>query len=323
MSDSLYTIRDMEFSYDGMTPVLTVDHLELDKGKIHSFRGHNGSGKTTLLKLLCGIIKADRGEILSEGEKAILVHQEPYLFQGTVYQNLLYPLRFNSLAGRDRNERIAEALDMVGLSGFEKRKARELSGGEKKRVAIARALMTGPSVLFLDEPDANIDSKTSLELETLMICLRDKGISLVICTHNSAMAYRVSDRIIDLYKGRPVEHYENIFKGSYSFHEGMHSQLQCGEFALSCPSRHGAYTTAVVSSKDVYLSKDSLEKEDYNQLTGTLEAIVPFKEDRYILTVDCGIKIHSQISSTALEILQAEIGDRIHALFAPPAVHLY
>lgn len=330
MSDALFRIRNLSFAYDPPTAsrtgeeVLSIDNLDLHKGKIISFRGHNGSGKTTLLKLLGRLLDPGKGRIEYEGDgQPVLVHQEPYLFHGSVRQNLLYPLRFHADREIDRNRKIKDVLATVGLQGFEKRRARELSGGEKKRVAIARALVTEPSVLLLDEPVANVDAATSRELEILLLRLKKEGMNILISTHDGSLAYRVSDEIIDLYKGKPVDHHENIFRGEYLFREGTYSQFRKGSLEFTCPSRIGDYSTAVVSSKDVYLSRDRIGKGDYNQLEGIIEDISPFKEDRYILTVNCGVQIKSHITGTAMELLEAEEGDRINALFSPSTVHLY
>ena len=214
-----YDISHLKFTYPGVQikesgeGSLDIPALRIEKGQVTVIRGHNGSGKTTLLKLLCGLLMPNEGEIVNaEKLKAVLVQQEPYLFHGTVRQNLTAPLRFQGLKDR-QHDAAAEKLKLVGLAGFEKRKARDLSGGEKKRVAIARALMAGTDVLLLDEPDANVDASTSAELERLIRSLKEEGMTIILCSHHKSFAYRTSDRIIDLYRGRPANHDENVFKG--------------------------------------------------------------------------------------------------------------
>lgn len=322
--DLLFSLKDLRFSYEGNDPVLSIDSLDLQKGEIISLRGMNGSGKTTLLKLLCGLLTPSEGTVVAgETGRIILDHQEPYIFQGTVQQNMLFPLKFRSAESHERNEKIAEALRFVGLSGFEKRKARQLSGGEKKRLAIARALMTDPGVLLLDEPDANVDSATSRALEDLFLLLRDRGISLMISTHNSSMAYRISDRIIDMDAGVPSECFDNIFRGTYELGEEGFSIFRRGGLEFLCPSRKGEYSTAVISPLDIFLTGDRREKGDYNQLKGKVLTIIPRKDDKLMLKVDCGIPVFVAVSSAATDLMDIAAGEELYLLFPPSAVHLY
>jgi|GEM_PF-539725 len=336
MIDEIFRLKNLKFTYpqteknSNETPVLTISDMNIQKGKIITFRGHNGSGKTTLLKILGGLLKPDSGEILycgtplessDQNKKTIMVQQEPYLFHGSVLQNLALPMWFQK--SKMKSGLINETLKLVGLEGFEKRKARELSGGEKKRVAIARALMTTPQVLLLDEPDANVDVKTSRELENLIVHLRNRGMSIILCSHNEGFAYRTSDEIIDLYHGKPVDHNENIFKGSYIYREGLYSHFRTDNLLFTCPSRHGDYTTIVISANDVFVTKDKINTSDFNQLSGKLKSIESFKEDRYTLTIDCGVLIKSRITSSALHLLNAMEGDILSVVFNPSAVHLY
>lgn len=328
MSRKLYKIENLKYNFpvpgkSGMSePVLDIPRLSIEKGSVTVFRGHNGSGKTTMLKLLNGLLVPSAGKIIS-GSPSVLVQQEPYLFHGTVFQNLFSPLRFHGRKVRNRTEYISEVLKLVGLQGFEKRKARDLSGGEKKRVAIARALMTDPEVLLLDEPDANVDAETSKELENLIRTLCSRGMSVVLCSHNRGFAYRTADIIIDLYRGKIVDHHENIYRGSYEHKERLHSFFGLKGHTISCPSRTGHYSTAVISSKDVFVTEKELTEDISNQLKGVLLSVEPCKEDRVILTIDCGILIKSQIPASAFSLINVSMGDKLTAVFNPSAVHLY
>ncbi|QEN06527.1 ATP-binding cassette domain-containing protein [Oceanispirochaeta crateris] len=251
MNKILYNIKNLEYSYPqtagSQKKALDIPELTISKGLVTTIRGHNGSGKTTLLKILAGLMKPQKGEIIhDEGLRAVLVQQEPYLFHSSVHQNLMSPLRFLNIQTENGEDLVREKLALVGLEGFEKRKARNLSGGEMKRVAIARALMASPDVLLLDEPDGNIDSKTSGELEKLILSLKEEGITIILCSHHKGFAYRTSDVLIDMYQGSPVCHDENIFKGEYSFQDGLHSDFKTGDFCFRCPSHEGNYTTLVI-----------------------------------------------------------------------------
>jgi len=322
------SLKNLKFTYPvpGKSPlnepVLKIDGMIIAKGKVTVFRGHNGSGKTTLLKLICGLLSPDSGRINSDCQP-VMVQQEPYLFHGSVYQNLACSLRFQGKKAKDRSEKISETLNLVGLGGFEKRKARELSGGEKKRAAIARALMTEPEILLLDEPDANVDGETSKELEELIGRLSRNGMTIILCSHHRGFAYRTSDVIVDLYRGQIVDHHENVYKGNYDYSEGMYSSFLTEGKTVICPSRIGDFTTAVISSKDVFVTDKELSEGEVNRLKGILCSVDSYKEDRLILTLDCGIYIKSQITGTAFQLLNTRIGDTLTAVFNPSAVHLF
>lgn len=325
MSDTFCRIRGLNFAYDPGVSILSIDELNLEKGKITAFRGQNGSGKTTLLKILGGLLPVSDGSVVFSGNRrSVLVQQEPYLFQGSVRQNLIYPLKFRGGVKRnDLSEKIAEVLDFVGLKGFEKRKARLLSGGEIKRVAIARALMAESSVLMLDEPNANVDRASSLALENLLFRLQEKGVSIVLSTHDDRLAYRVSHKIIDLENGTPVSHFETIQKGEYEYRDGMYSYFRTDGITLSCPSRQGEYLTAVISPGDILLSKDRMDKREYNQLEGVIEDISPGGTDHHIVTINCGFTIRIPVAGAAFQKLEPIRGTKLFAQFSPSAIHLY
>jgi len=141
----------------GQVMALTLDELELREHEILGVAGPNGSGKSTLLRVLAGLLVPTAGEMsgLPAPGRVVLVHQEPYFFNGTVRENLAYALR---LAHRDINE-TAGWLERACASHLADRPAQVLSVGEQRRVAIARALAVHPQVLLLDEPFAGLDGE--------------------------------------------------------------------------------------------------------------------------------------------------------------------
>lgn len=329
-----YHIKNLLFKYPGQInsrqnePVLEISDLSIEQGQVTVFRGHNGSGKTTLLKLLAGIYHPRQGAVINEADgKSVLVQQEPYLFHSTVYQNLVSPLKFSGKGLKNRDQLVKEKLAMVGLEGFEKRKARELSGGEKKRVAIARALMTDPVTLLLDEPDGNVDSRTTDELEKLIRTLRDRGITIILCSHHKSFAYRCSDRIIDLFKGTPVNHDENVFKGEYIFKDGIYSEFIVGTRSFHCPGRQGEYTTIVIPPDNISLTRDRFSNgiipEKVNRLKGRILSIQAFKEGRFTLTIDCGFIMKARMSGSVITLLKLRQNEEVDLIFSPSSVRLY
>ena len=167
------TISNLVHQYNGKT-VLDIDYLSFTRGSIYAVLGHNGSGKTTLLTILGLLLKPTAGKVFFEGKDIYLhsasitairstmatVIQNPLLFDTTVENNIAYGLKIRGIPKAHRKRTVQDCLQLVGLEGFEKRKAKELSGGEAQRIAIARALAIKPQVLFLDEFTANVDEKT-------------------------------------------------------------------------------------------------------------------------------------------------------------------
>ena len=147
-------------------------NLEIEKGELFVIIGPTGSGKTTLLRLIdlldnphsgdihIGGLNATalKGERIDLRRKMAIVFQKPVVFNGTVFENIAYPLKMRGFKSRDIAPRVKSLLDTIGLSGYGRRKARTLSGGEAQRVALARAVIADPELLLLDEPTANLDS---------------------------------------------------------------------------------------------------------------------------------------------------------------------
>ncbi len=304
--------------------MLRISDLKILENRVTVIRGHNGSGKSTLLKLLCGLLRPSEGVIQTSRElRSVLVQQEPYLFHGSVLHNLTAALRFQRGRQSGENEKASRALEMVGLQGFEKRKARELSGGEKKRVAIARALMTDPEVLLLDEPDANVDNRTSKELEYLIGDLKDKGLTIILCSHNRGFAYRTCDDLVDLYQGCPVDHDENIFKGIYKYSPGMFSEFSIGDWIIRCPSLQGEFNTAVIPPESITLLPENQSRGEGNVCSGKILEIIPSKTGMKILSITGTAELSVLISDAELSVLDLHAGDCVVLLFNPSSVRLY
>ena len=182
--------------------------LNLSKGDIAVILGPNGSGKTTLLKSLHGIIKIKHGAISwscpkSESmAKQMFVFQSPVMLRRSVFENLTYPLTLCKTPKAEINRLADEWLSKISLKEVIHVAATRLSGGEKQKLALARALITKPEMLFLDEPTASLDGKTTLEIEKLLQNSAENGTTIMMSTHDIGQAKRLAKNILFLNKGK-------------------------------------------------------------------------------------------------------------------------
>jgi NitT/TauT family transport system ATP-binding protein len=204
---SALSLSDVSKLYgNARAPVRALDGLTLDVGvgEFVCLVGASGCGKSTLLNLIAGLDHPTAGRIDVRGGRTTLLFQEGALFPWlTVAQNVDLPLRLRGLSRGSRREIIEALLGLVHLTGFERRRPHELSGGMRQRVALARALAQQAEILLMDEPFGALDSMTRDvlhdELERLW---RDTGLTIVFVTHNVREAVRLSDRVV-LLTSRP------------------------------------------------------------------------------------------------------------------------
>jgi len=205
-----YELIDVMFGY-GVEPVISIDHLRIEEGEFVALVGPNGAGKTTLLNLLAFIANPRAGKVRFFGESVSrknvvalrrrvgFLIQSPYLFNTTVEANIMWGLRLRGIPGREARTRAREALERLGLSGFEKRHAGKLSGGESQRVALARALALDPRVILLDEPTNNMDEESAKLMEGVVLELnRNRGKTVILSTHNLSSWSMAPGRVIHL-----------------------------------------------------------------------------------------------------------------------------
>lgn len=203
-------------------PALKGVNLTINEGEMVAIMGSSGSGKSTLLNIIGCLDKPTAGDYLIDGEKvseldknrlaAVRNKKIGFIFQGfnllgrtTVQANIQLPMLY---AGTDKNEmaaRAQEALGWVGLSGYSQHYPNQMSGGQQQRVAIARALVNNPSLLLADEPTGALDSKTSIEIVSVIQQLNlEKGITVVMVTHEREIA-DYCRRLVNLKDGRITE----------------------------------------------------------------------------------------------------------------------
>ena len=188
-------------------------------GEFLAIAGPSGSGKTTLLNLIGGLDVPSSGEIEIDGERLdrlaaarradLRARKIGFVFQTfnlipvlSAYENVEYPLLLGKVPKGERRNRVETALAQVGIADRSRHRPSELSGGQQQRVAIARALVSGPALVLADEPTANLDGRTALEVIDLMRRLNsDRGVTFVFSTHD-ARIMKVAGRVLRMEDGR-------------------------------------------------------------------------------------------------------------------------
>lgn len=231
-------LKNINKTYKGAVPlhVLKGINLDIEKGELVSIMGSSGSGKSTLLNILGLLDNYDTGEYyldklliknLSEKKAAEIRNRKiGFIFQSfnlipfkNAVENVALPLFYQGVSRRERNKLALEYLDKLGLKNWAHHLPNELSGGQKQRVAIARALITQPQIILADEPTGALDSKTSVEVMTILKELHQTGLTIIVVTHESGVAYQ-TDKIIHIKDGVIHEIEDNSVKKENPFSMG-------------------------------------------------------------------------------------------------------
>ena len=195
--------------------------LSAAPGELLAVRGRSGSGKTTLLNVVGGLDRPDDGRVVLDGVDVTAMDDSEllglrrgtvsYVFQSfglvpilTARENVGIPLRLNEVEPDEREERVAAALEHVGLTGHVNQRPGELSGGQQQRVALARALASRPGLLLADEPTGQLDSETGLEIMSLIARLAKEEMMTTVVTTHDPVLLSLADRVVELVDGHLV-----------------------------------------------------------------------------------------------------------------------
>lgn len=350
--------RDIRHSFrSGFS--LDVSTLSVPAGTTLALLGPSGSGKSTLLSILGLLERPDEGTILLDGVPVTAkdrdarlamaaVFQRPYLIKGTVAANVEYGLKMRRVPAAERANKVASALERVGLTGMGDRAAATLSGGEAHRVALARALVLAPKILLLDEPLASLDAllKKRLTGEFANI-LRDEGVTVVWVTHDHNEALVVADRVAIMNAGSvvstgptsrimtlPTDEWTAMFlglevplRGRVRSNAGGVMTISVGSVEIAAMGDLEPDTEVLLSipPEDVVLlspGEEPLLTSARNRLDAVVEGVDP-RGATLRLALDLGgARIAATVSRTSFDEMDLAENCRIGVLFKATAVHV-
>lgn len=351
-------IEQIKKEFEGKE-VLTGVSETIQKGEIFAIIGPSGQGKTTLLRILNLLETPSSGQILVDGERIRdatnsshfrrrmgMVFQSPVAFRDSVYNNIALGLRYRGFSKEEIHEKVTQKLKEIGLSGYEKRKATTLSGGEKQRVSLARVMITGPDILILDEPTANLDPVSTEVIETLIRHYNKKlGTTVILSTHDLMQGQRLASRVAVMMDGRFIQSGSvfdvftrpcsaevakfigvgNILKGSVARNEWGMAVIRVhgvdihaiGELPV------GSVVNIAIRPEEIMLHTGAdLNTSARNIINGTIESVRPFGIISLINVVSGELALSVQVTWQSIRELDLKSGVPVTLSFKAPAVHI-
>ncbi|MDR3601595.1 MAG: ABC transporter ATP-binding protein [Desulfosporosinus sp.] len=270
-------LRNISKWYQGNTVVHDVN-LKIEQGEFVSLLGPSGCGKTTTLRMLAGFVEPTAGEIYMQDKplyskiQGINIPPEKrhigMVFQSyavwphmTVFENIAYPLKLRKTHKNEISAKVSEGIELVNLTGLEKRYPSELSGGQQQRVAIARAVVMKPALLLLDEPLSSLDAKLREKMyQEINAIWRRTGITVVYVTHDQKEAMALSDTIV------LMKHGEIIQRGSPCDIYERPANYFCADFIGKANILQGIATvrgdSGIMISKDMFLPVEYIKEAE-------------------------------------------------------------
>ncbi len=354
---SLLEVVNLEQSYASKKALKGVS-LTVEKGEIMALIGPTGAGKTTLLRLLDQLEKPTSGKIFFDGldvtsspklraevrRQVGMIFQKPAVFNTSVFDNVAYPLRIRGHGRKSVAARVRQMLQTFDLSGYEKRNAKTLSGGETQKVAIARALVTEPQLMLLDEPTANLDPVSLKSIEELIHRVNQQyGTTMIMATHDMSQGQRLSTRMSVMMEGELVQTgtsteifhrpndirvarlvgVENILEGTVvSNQEGL-AQIKVAGHTVEAVTDLQPPTDVHVflRPEDVVLSVAEPSSSARNSFPGEV-VLLASSGALARAEIDCGFRLVTLITKRSADDLGLRIGTSIHVSFKATALHV-
>lgn len=325
--------------------------LDIEKGEFLTLLGPSGCGKTTTLRMIAGFEHPTSGEIMLDGQyvhnlaayqrDVNTVFQSYALFPHlNAYDNVAFGLRVKKVPKKEIERRVKDALKLVQLEDYARRKPDQLSGGQRQRIAIARALVNNPKVLLLDEPLGALDQKLRKQMQVELKHLQKQlGITFVFVTHDQEEALTMSDRIGVMNQGyleqvgTPAEIYErpstrfvaefigetNLLNGKVRSRDHLHMLIECEGMQVKAPSttvtENESVTVAIRPEKSV-LSLEPAHDAEVVSLSGRLtERIYCGGSTRTVVTLRNGQQFIALEKTD--QLLPAAVGDELFVHWQP------
>jgi len=329
--------------------------IKIEHEDFFAIVGPSGSGKTTLLRLLDLLDEPNEGKILFDGVEAAgsekdklalrrrigVVFQQSVMFNASVYDNVAYPLRIRGVK-TNQAQRVSESLDIVRLSGLERRKATTLSGGEMQRVSLAQALVSEPELLLLDEPTANLDPKNATIIEEIVSRVnRERKMTVVMATHNMLQVENLASKVAVLREGELAEvgSMEEIFKkpsdflisfaklqNVYSGHaqtigQGLASVDLGQNVRIEAATQKSGNIMIFIRPEEIIVSTGPVQSSARNTLKGKVTEVLDLNR-QVQLRVDAGKEITAIITRRSFEEMAINLGSQVYLTFKASAVHV-
>jgi tungstate transport system ATP-binding protein len=332
-----FRLRQLRREFAGRT-LLDIPELEFAAGEVSALVGPNGAGKTTLLRILALLDPPGSGTLEFQGEPAAwsgprwlelrrritLVLQAPFLFRGTVAQNVAFGLRVRGEPPAAGARRVAETLKLVDLAGFEDRPTSSLSGGEAQRVALARALVIEPQVLLLDEPTANVDANRIARLPALIAEINLRlHTTVIFSTHDLSQAFRLTSRVIHLVAGRVADFgHENIFSGTVEREQGRSWITVRGGLRIMIGEPAAGHVTCSIPAEAIHLHPARGQPPAAGNCFEGVITRMESSNGRVRLRVDGPASFRVVLPNEELQRSELRLCDRVLLSFAPEVVKI-
>ncbi len=338
---NIIELKHVTKSYDGKTNIIQDINFEIGKGEFVTLLGPSGCGKTTILRMIGGFEDITSGDLLLNGKRIndLPANERPIntVFQKyalfpflNIYDNIAFGLKLKKMPKEEIDKHVKDALRMVDLEGFEKRRIQTLSGGQQQRIAIARAIVNKPQILLLDEPLSALDYQMRKDMQLELRQMQQSlGITFLFVTHDQEEALTMSDRVVVLSDGKiqqigspkdiydePANSFVADFIGESNIYNGEMTDKLTVRFldhAFTCLDDYpkGMKIEAVVRPEDVDLcppEEGAIEGEVIN---------VIFTGIFYEITIQCG---KNELVAKSTDIV--ELGQTVGIKIEPDGIHV-
>lgn len=317
---------------------LFVSRFDASYGRVYGFYGPNGSGKTTFMKILGLIMAPDSGDVVINGcrasvnkleikRKMSFVFQEPKLLKRKVRDNLKFPLKLRNESVSAEN--IKNILKKLSLNPqiFLNKKPHELSGGEKKRISLAQKLIFEPDIILLDEPTANIDSKSLAVITSLLAELKEQNKCIIVSSHDYEWLSATADEIYYLSDGHfYTEMYENDLGRDFEYHYNglFRKRFGAAEVIAASSSENAGECGYYINPNDIIISLEKLSNLSAQNIIQMKVKYIDVRDKNVKLELEKDkFKLTSYISKKALADLDIYKSKSVYAVFKASSVKSY